>query len=49
MLLDAVATLYDVPPSVGLDDAPATIKVALAVTLISAAVLLLVGRARRRK
>ena len=49
MLLDVLATLYDVPPSPVLDDAPTTIKVALAVTLISAAVLLLVVRVRRRK
>lgn len=49
MMLYALATLYDLAPSPVPDDAPTTIKVALAVTLISAAVLLLVVRVRRRK
>jgi hypothetical protein len=49
MPLRVFATLFDIAPSPIPDDAPTTIKIALAVTLIAAAAVLLVVRVRRRK
>ena len=49
MPLRVIAALFDIAPSPIPDDAPTTIKIALAVTLIAAAAVLLVVRVRRRK
>ena len=49
MPMRVLATLLDIAPSPVPDDAPTTIKIALAVTLISAAAVLVVVRVRRRK
>ena len=47
MPLRALATLFDIAPSPFPDDAPTTIRIALAVALISAATILVVLRVRR--
>ena len=45
--LRALATLFVIAPSPFRDDAPTTIRIALAVALISAATILVVLRVRR--